>query len=559
MKVMTSNSKSKEPQLKRKVDESTVAVATVDDNDDDFGDQDEAEEDLEKPSHYLLKPKSAVENNAIKGEEETIHVNRLLTEPEDESASFASLGLIPQLVEACEKLGFKKPSDIQVKSIPFALQGRDIIGLAQTGFFGSNERKGSGKTAAFALPVLQALWNAPQPLFACVMAPTRELAFQISETFEGLGVTIGVRCAVIVGGMDMMSQSIALAKKPHIIVCTPGRLVDHLENTKGFNLKALKYLIMDEADRLLDLDFGAEIEKVLKVIPRERNTFLFSATMTSKVEKLQRASLTDPVKVSVATKYSTVSTLLQYYIFFPFKHKECYLVYLLNELAGQTAIVFTLTCNSTQKLTLMLRNLGFEAVCLHGQMSQPKRLGALTKFKSGGRNILIATDVASRGLDIPGVDVVINYDVPQSSKDYIHRVGRTARAGRSGKSVTFVTQYDIECYQRIEHSLQKKLDEYPLGTEKSGVLMLQERVSEAVRFAHMQMKEEQTRERGAMGRQRREIVNVGMVRSGDQDDEASAQNRLFKKSRADGVSTGGGGGSRGGKSRGGGRGGRGRK
>ncbi|KAJ3205981.1 ribosomal RNA processing protein [Entophlyctis luteolus] len=490
----------------------------------------ETASDVRVPADAVSDVEDADPEDVEDQEESIVHVDRLLTEPEDKDASFAALGLIPQLCEACATLGFTRPSDIQVKSIPYALEGRDIIGLAQTG---------SGKTAAFALPVLQALWNAPQPLFACVMAPTRELAFQISETFEGLGAKIGVRCAVVVGGMDMMSQSIALAKKPHIIICTPGRLVDHLENTKGFNLKSLKYLIMDEADRLLDLDFGAEIEKVLKVIPRERNTFLFSATMTTKVEKLQRASLSNPVKVSVATKYSTVATLLQYYLFFPFKHKECYLVYLLNELAGQTAIVFTLTCNSTQKLTLMLRNLGFEAVCLHGQMSQPKRLGALTKFKSGGRNILIATDVASRGLDIPGVDVVINYDVPQASKDYIHRVGRTARAGRSGKSVTFVTQYDIECYQRIEHSLQKKLDEYPLGAEKDAVLLLQERVGEAVRFAHMQMKEEQMKERGAMGRQRREIVSESMARSGDQDDEESAQKKLFKKPRADGVGSGG--------------------
>ncbi|KAJ3204815.1 ribosomal RNA processing protein [Dinochytrium kinnereticum] len=354
-----------------------------------------------------------------------------LTDPENKDVTFRSLGLDPKICDACEKLGYKHPSDIQSKAIPYALQGRDIIGLAQTG---------SGKTAAFALPIIQALWDNPQPLFACIMAPTRELAMQISEQFEALGSTIGVRCAVIVGGLDMMPQAIALAKKPHVIVCTPGRLVDHLENTKGFNLKALKYLVLDEADRLLDLDFGAEIEKVLKVIPRERNTFLFSATMTSKVEKLQRASLSDPVKVEVATKYSTVKTLLQYYLFFPFKHKECYLTFLLNELAGQTAIVFTLTCNSARKLSLMLRNLGFQAVCLHGQMTQAKRLGALNKFKGGERNILIATDVASRGLDIVGVDVVVNYDVPQSSKDYIHRVGRTARAGKSGKSVTLVTQ-----------------------------------------------------------------------------------------------------------------------
>ncbi len=371
-------------------------------------------------------------------------------------------------------MGFKQPSEIQQEAIPHALQGRDIIGLAQTG---------SGKTAAFALPVLQTLWDNPAPFFACVMAPTRELAIQISEQFEALGATIGVRTAVLVGGMDMMSQSIALSKKPHVIVATPGRLVDHLENTKGFSLKNLRYLILDEADRLLDLDFGDEIDKVLKVIPRDRRTFLFSATMTSKVEKLQRASLVNPVKVEVAQKYSTVSTLLQYYLFFPFKHKEVYLAYLLNELSGQTSIVFTHTCATSQKLALMLRNLGFPAVCLHGQMSQSKRLGALNKFKAGERSILIATDVASRGLDIPSVDVVLNYDVPQSSKDYIHRVGRTARAGRSGQAITFVTQYDVEWYQRIETALQKKLDEYPM--DKNAVMVLQERVAEANRFAIM--------------------------------------------------------------------------
>lgn len=191
---------------------------------------------------------------------------------------------------------------------------------------------------------------------------------------------------------------------------------------------------------MLDFDFGPEIEKILKVIPKQRNTYLFSATMTSKVEKLQRASLVDPVRVEVATKYSTVDTLLQYYMFFPFKYKECYLTYLLNEMAGHSSIVFTHTCATAQKLAHMLRNLGFEAICLHGQMTQAKRLGSLGKFKTGGRSIMIATDVASRGLDIPGVDLVINYDVPQSSKDYIHRVGRTARAGKSGKSITLVTQ-----------------------------------------------------------------------------------------------------------------------
>ncbi|KAI9598411.1 P-loop containing nucleoside triphosphate hydrolase protein [Syncephalis fuscata] len=386
--------------------------------------------------------------------------------------TFKELNVIDPLCEACDKLGFKHATPIQKDSIPWALQGRDIIGLAQTG---------SGKTAAFALPVLQALWENPSGLFACVLAPTRELAFQISETFEALGSVIGVRCAVIVGGMDMMSQSIALSKKPHIIVCTPGRLQDHLENTKGFSLKTIKYLVMDEADRLLDMDFGPKIDQILKVIPRERNTYLFSATMTTKVAKLQRASLRNPVKVEVSTKYQTVNTLLQYFLFFPFKHKDCYLVYLLNEMAGNSAIVFVRTCNDAQRLSLLLRSLGFPAIPLHGQLSMDKRLAALNKFKAGSRNILIATDVASRGLDIPMVDIVLNYDIPTHSKEYIHRVGRTARAGRAGKSITLVTQYDVELLQRIEHILGRKLDSY--AVDKDAVLILQERVSEAQRYA----------------------------------------------------------------------------
>lgn len=209
-----------------------------------------------------------------------------------------------------------------------------------------------------------------------------------------------MRCAVIVGGMDMMTQSVALGKKPHVIVATPGRLLDHLENTKGFSLRTLKYLVMDEADRLLDMDFGPILDKILKVIPKMRNTYLFSATMTSKVEKLQRASLSSPVRVEVSSKYSTVSTLIQRFLFIPFKHKDTYLVYLMNEFAGQTIIIFTRTVQETNRLAILLRHLGFKAVPLNGQMSQSARLGSLNKFKSGSRNILVATDVAARGLDM---------------------------------------------------------------------------------------------------------------------------------------------------------------
>jgi ATP-dependent RNA helicase DDX47/RRP3 len=386
-------------------------------------------------------------------------------------------GINDSLCEACEKLGYKAPTPIQAESIPLALEGRDLIGLAETG---------SGKTAAFALPILQTLLDKPQPLFGLILAPTRELAYQISQQFEALGSLINVRCAVLVGGMDMVSQSIALGKKPHIVVATPGRLLDHLENTKGFSLRALKYLVMDEADKLLDLDFGPILDKILKALPRERRTYLFSATMSSKVESLQRASLKDPLKVSISSTYQTVSTLLQSMVVVPSIHKDTYLVYLLNEFSGRSAIVFTRTVNETQRLALLLRALGFGAIPLHGQLSQSARLGALNKFRAGSRNILIATDVASRGLDIPNVDVVFNYDLPGDDKTYIHRVGRTARAGRSGHGISLVTQYDLEIWQRIEKSLGKRQDVYQ--TVKDEVMLFKLRVEDAQRHAIQEMK-----------------------------------------------------------------------
>ncbi|VDM40980.1 unnamed protein product [Toxocara canis] len=408
------------------------------------------------------------------------------TDEADKEITFEQLGVRDVLCEACTRLGWKTATKVQCEALPLALAGRDVIGLAETG---------SGKTAAFALPILQALLDTPQKLFALVLTPTRELAFQIAEQFDALGASIGLLVAVIVGGVDMVTQALALAKRPHIIVATPGRLVDHLENTKGFNLRALKYLVMDEADRILNMDFEVELDKILKVIPKERKTYLYSATMTKKVAKLERASLRDPARVEVGSKYKTVDKLKQFYIFIPQKYKEAYLVYILNEMAGQTAIVFCATCASTMKTAVMLRQLGFGAVPLHGQMSQAKRLGSLNKFKSKARPILVCTDVASRGLDIPHVDAVLNYDVPSQSKDYVHRVGRTARAGRSGVSVTFVTQYDVEVYQRIEHLIGKKLPLYE--TVENEVMLLVERVEEAMKAAKQEMKEmEEKKKRG---------------------------------------------------------------
>nr|XP_023890162.1 DEAD-box ATP-dependent RNA helicase 10-like [Quercus suber]XP_023890163.1 DEAD-box ATP-dependent RNA helicase 10-like [Quercus suber]XP_023890164.1 DEAD-box ATP-dependent RNA helicase 10-like [Quercus suber]POE63878.1 dead-box atp-dependent rna helicase 10 [Quercus suber] len=396
----------------------------------------------------------------------------------EEDKNFKDLGICEQLAEACDNLGWKIPTKIQAEAIPHALEGKDLIGLAQTG---------SGKTGAFALPILQSLLESPQAFFACVLSPTRELAIQIAEHFEALGACIGVKCAVLVGGIDRIQQTNNLANRPHIIVGTPGRLVDHLSNTKGFSLRTLKYLVLDEADRLLNEDFEKPINEILNVIPRERRTYLFSATMTSKVKKLQRACLRNPVKIEAASKYSTVDTLKQQFCLLPAKYKECYLVYILTEMSGCTSMVFTRTCDATLFLAMMLRHLGLRAIPINGKMTQSKRSGALNQFKAGECNILICTDVASRGLDIELVDMVINYDIPTSYKLYNHRVGRTARAGRSGVAVSLVNQYEWEWFVQIENDIGKKIAQFPC--QKEEVLVFMERVTEAQRIARVRMKD----------------------------------------------------------------------
>jgi ATP-dependent RNA helicase DDX47/RRP3 len=392
------------------------------------------------------------------------------------SKTFRELGIVETLCEACQHIGYEIPTSIQSQAIPLALQGRDIIGVAETG---------SGKTAAFVLPILQALLSSPQSFHSLIIAPTRELAQQIVHVVEALGSIIAVKCVLLIGGVDVVSQAIGLGKKPHVLVATPGRLLDHLENTKGFSLRNLKYLVLDEADRLLDLDFGPIIDRILKTLPK-RITFLFSATLSSKVESLQRACLSDPIRVSTSSNRQTVSTLLQSYMFVPQKQKDVHLIHFLNARAGQTMIIFTRTVNETQRLSYLLRALGFSAIPIHGQLTQSMRLGALNKFRSGSRNILLATDVAARGLDIPSVDIVINFDLPSDSATYIHRVGRTARAGKSGTAISFVTQYDVETWLRIENALNMKLQD--VKPDKAEVMMFLDRVGDAQRIATSEMK-----------------------------------------------------------------------
>ncbi|KAF1920774.1 ATP-dependent rRNA helicase RRP3 [Ampelomyces quisqualis] len=460
-------------------------------NEDDAAESSDAGEPDGATSAVVKKTsKSRTEDQSASGESESAHekddedtAEASNEEPpkvaDEPKKTFADLGVREELCDACENLGYTRATPIQTEAIPLALAGKDIIGLAETG---------SGKTAAFVLPILQALLDKPQAYFGLIMAPTRELAYQIAQQVDALGSIINVKCATLVGGMDMVPQAIALSKRPHIIVASPGRLLDHLENTKGFSLKHLKYLVLDEADRLLDLDFGDSLDKIFKVLPRDdRHTYLFSATMSSKVESLQRAALKNPVRVSISSSsHQVVSTLLQRYILTPHKYKDLYLIHLLNDNIGHATILFTRTVNETQRLAILLRTLGFQALPLHGQLSQSNRLGALNKFRSRARDILVATDVAARGLDIPSVDLVVNFDLPHDSETYVHRVGRTARAGKSGKAVSFVTQYDLEIFQRIEHALGKEIPEETISRDEA--MVFAERVGEAQREAVKEMK-----------------------------------------------------------------------
>ncbi|KAH0463524.1 hypothetical protein IEQ34_008106 [Dendrobium chrysotoxum] len=286
----------------------------------------------------------------------------MMAEDGDER-TFKSLGVCDQLVEACESLGWKTPSKIQVEAIPHALEGRDVIGLAQTG---------SCKTGAFALPIFQALLEKPHPFFACILSLTRELAIQISQQFEALGSSIGVKCSVLVGAVDIMAQAISLAKRPHIIVGTPGHLLDHLSNTKGFSLRMLKYLVLDEADRLANMDFEKAIDDIPKLFPEN-------------VGKLQRACLKNPVKIEASSKYSTVDNLKQQFRLVPAKYKDCYLVYILTEMSGSTSMVFTRTCDSSRLLALLLRNLEEAEVLLFlERVSAAKRISQMKIKESAG-------------------------------------------------------------------------------------------------------------------------------------------------------------------------------
>ncbi|CEJ89408.1 Putative ATP-dependent RNA helicase dbp-8 [[Torrubiella] hemipterigena] len=385
--------------------------------------------------------------------------------PTDPNTTFSALNVKPWLVQSLANMAIRRPTGIQKGCIPEILKGRDCIGGSRTG---------SGKTVAFAVPILQK-WSAdPTGIFAVVLTPTRELALQIYEQFKAISSPQGLKAVLITGGADQRAQAITLAQRPHVVIATPGRLADHIR-TSGEDtvcgLRRVKFVVLDEADRLLHAagpgSMLPDVEECLSILPpaTERQTLLFTATITPEVRALKNMPIKpgkQPVFVcEVDTQMLAIpATLTQKHIQIPVTHKEHYLhVFLLTEAnVNKTVIIFCNRTSTAEFLHHLLRLLEHRVTSLHSKLPQRQRIDNLGRFRASAARILVATDVAARGLDIPEVSLVINYDIPRDPDDYIHRVGRTARAGRSGEAVTLVGQRDVDLVLAIEKRVGRDME-----------------------------------------------------------------------------------------------------
>ena len=365
------------------------------------------------------------------------------TTPPSAETTFAELGLIPELLAAVRDAGYTTPTPIQQQAIPIALRGRDLIGLAQTG---------TGKTAAFTLPIVQRLHGGPRRTRALVLTPTRELCMQVEESIRKYAKHSSVDVAPVFGGVGYEPQEQALARGVDVIVATPGRLLDHLER-QNVVFDDLEILVLDEADRMLDMGFAPQINRVVEQIHGYRQTLLFSATMPPEVEALARKYLRQPIVVQVGRRTSAANTVQHAVYPVPHNRKSELLVHLLKEAKLDSVLVFTRTKHGADRVVRHLERSGIEATALHADKTQAQRTKALEQFKSGKIRVLVATDIAQRGLDISGISHVINYDVPQDVEDYIHRIGRTGRAAASGDAFTFMSADEIAVVRLIESVL----------------------------------------------------------------------------------------------------------
>ena len=379
------------------------------------------------------------------------------------TSSFSQLSLAPSLARAVADMGYETMTPIQEQAIPVVLEGRDVMGAAQTG---------TGKTAAFSLPLIQRMLKhenastspARHPVRALVLLPTRELADQVAQQVKAYAKYTQIRSAVVFGGMDMKPQTIELKAGVEILVATPGRLLDHIE-AKNCVLNQVEYVVLDEADRMLDIGFLPDLERILSYLPKQRTTLLFSATFSPEIKRLSSSYLQNPVTIEVARPNQTASTVTQHFYSVPSDDKRHALHALLKQNGIKQAFVFVNSKLGCARLARSLENEGLKATALHGDKSQDERLKALEAFKSGAVDLLIATDVAARGLDIKDVPAVFNFDLPFNAEDYVHRIGRTGRAGASGIAISFVAPSDGRLVVDLEKLLKTKIElegiEYP--------------------------------------------------------------------------------------------------
>ena len=366
---------------------------------------------------------------------------------------FEELNLIQPIREALKKEGYIKPTDIQQQTIPPLLEGRDLVGCAQTG---------TGKTAAFAIPILQMLTlkkrepKAPRVISALILTPTRELAIQIGESFDTYGRNLSLKNTVIFGGVGQKPQTDTLKAGIDILVATPGRLID-LMNQKFINLHHVQFFVLDEADRMLDMGMVNDVKKVISHLPQRRQNMLFSATMPAEITKLVDSLLTDPVKVAVTPISSTVDIIDQAVYFVDKKDKKNLLAHILKDKSIASVLVFSRTKHGADKIVKDLAKAGVQAQAIHGNKSQGARQQALNNFKERKTRVLVATDIAARGIDIIELSHVINYDLPNIPETYVHRIGRTGRAGLGGVALSFCDAEEVPYLKDIEKLINKKI------------------------------------------------------------------------------------------------------
>ncbi|MBI4820636.1 MAG: DEAD/DEAH box helicase [Deltaproteobacteria bacterium] len=378
--------------------------------------------------------------------------------------TFAALGLEPRFVRTVQSIGYEQPTPIQVQAIPPALEGRDVLGCAQTG---------TGKTAAFALPSLQRLAQAPdrgkKTIRALVLSPTRELASQIQQSFETYGRSGRINSLVIFGGVGQGPQVAALARGVDVLVATPGRLWDLLTQRK-LDLSHVEILVLDEADRMLDEGFLPDVTRILSKVPRKRQTLMFSATMPEPIEALARQVLIDPVRVAVAAIAATPDAVDQLVLHVKAEHKRELLGHVLDGHEITRAIVFTRTKHGANRVAQHLEKTGVSARAIHGNKSQSAREKALSMFREGEVRVLVATDLAARGLDVSGVSHVVNFDIPNEPESYVHRIGRTARAGARGSALSFCSAEERGFLASIERLIRKRI---PIGVHPYSIPVTQ--------------------------------------------------------------------------------------